>query len=402
MAVTKLTARSVENADAPDKGRIEIWDTLVRGLGLRITDKGAKSWVVMYRVDGRLRRYTLGAYPTMNLSAAREQGREALIAVGKGRDPADEKIKARRAPRNAPDTVDRIVDQFIARYAKPKNRSWQETERIFRRYVIPAWGKLPITEITRRDIIALLDPIVERAPYMANRVHASVRRLFNWCLERDLITISPAANVKPPGVETSRDRILTDDEVRTLWATWNEVGYPFGAVFKLLLVTGQRREEVAQMRWEEVDLDKALWTLPREQTKSDRLHEVPLSPLALDILDAVPRTSDYVFTTTGTTPISGFSKAKIRSDKLSGVTGWRIHDLRRTFASGMARIGVPPHVVEKVLNHANGQISGVAAIYNRHGYTDEKRGALDAWARNIGNLVGSGAVQGLRDRSVVQ
>lgn len=388
MAVTKLTARSVENAEAPSKGRIELWDTLVRGLGLRITDKGAKSWVVMYRVDGRLRRYTLGSYPKMGLSVARDQGREALNAVSRGRDPADEKIKARRAPRNGPDTVDRIVDQFVERYAKPKNRSWQETERILQRYVVPAWGKLPVTEITRRDVIALLDPIVERAPYMANRVHACIRRLFNWCLERDLITASPVTNVKPPGVETSRDRILTNDEVRTLWATWGKMGWPFGPAFKLLLVTGQRREEVARMRWEDIDLENALWTLPREQTKSDRLHEVPLAQLAIEILDAVPRTSDYVFTTTGTTPISGFSKAKIRSDNLSGVTGWRIHDLRRTFASGMARIGVAPHVVEKVLNHASGQISGVAAIYNRHGYSDEKRGALEAWSKNVQTLIG--------------
>jgi integrase len=150
------------------------------------------------------------------------------------------------------------------------------------------------------------------------------------------------------------------------------------------------------MRWEDIDLDAALWTLPREQTKSDRLHEVPLSPLALDILDAVPQTTDYVFTTTGSTPISGFSKAKIRSDSLSGITGWRVHDLRRTVASGMARIGVAPHVVEKVLNHASGQISGVAAIYNRHGYTDEKRGALGAWAKNLQNLIGREVQSNLR------
>ena len=385
MTVQRLSAQAVESVPAPASGRTEVWDTLVRGLGLRVTERGAKSWVIMYRVDGRQRRHTLGTYPDLKLKDAREEAREALRKVAKGGDPAEEKIAARRAPAaDRPESVEEAAEEFIERYAKPKNRSWKETERIFQREVLPRWGKRPVGTIARRDVIELLDDIIDRgAPYMANRVLACVRRLFNWCVERDKISASPAANVKAPGVEAARDRVLSDEEIKTLWGAWESMGWPFGLAFRLLLVTAQRRDEVASMRWSDINLEQALWTLPRERTKSDRLNELPLSSLAIEILEAVPRTGEYVFSTTGRTPISGYSKAKRRCDKLSGVTGWRIHDLRRTAASGMARLGIAPHVVEKVLNHANGQISGVAAVYNRHGYTDEKRHALEAWANAL-------------------
>ena len=201
-----------------------------------------------------------------------------------------------------------------------------------------------------------------------------------------MLAINPAAGVKPPAVEKSRDRVLSEDEIKAFWTGCDKLGWPFGPAFKLMLVTGQRRDEVAGIRWDDLNIENALWTLSRTQTKSDRLHEVPLSSLALEIIQSVPRTGEHVFTTNGRTPISGFSKAKRELDEAAKLADWRIHDLRRTVASGMARIGVAPHVIEKVLNHAGGQISGVAAIYNRHGYADEKAGALDAWSRVIQNF----------------
>ena len=389
MPAQKLTARTIENAKAPTEGRLELWDSLVRGFALRITDRGSKSWIVMYRLNGKQRRLTLGAYPAYPLGEAREMARETLNSVARGIDPAEEKKAARDAvPPPEPEIVEKVVHEFIERHAKPKTRKWRETERMFEIYVLPKWGPRPIEAIARRDVNDLLDDIIDQGkPYSANKVLSHVRRFFNWCVERDILDATPVAKVKAPAKEVSRDRVLSDDELRSVWRAWDAMGWPFGQAFKLLLATGQRRDEVATMRWSDIDPQSRLWTLPRESTKSDRLHEVPLSPLAIEILEAVPKLGDYVFTTTGDRPISGFSKAKKRCDTLSAVSGWRLHDLRRTCASGMARLGIAPHVVEKVLNHASGTISGIAAVYNRHGYTEEKKAALNTWARALEAII---------------
>lgn len=396
MPVQKLTAKTVANAKQPKSGRLEIWDSIIGGdpslpgsFCLRVTDNGVKSWCVMYRIDGKQRRMTIGTYPAYDLAAARELARETLKKVGRGIDPAEERKAARAAPSPAaPETVDMAVREFIEKYAKRNTRSWAETQGVFERYVLPAWGKRPLASITRRDTNDLLDDIVEQGkPYAANKTLRHVRKFFNWCLQKLKLEASPVAGVQLPAKEQSRDRILNDEEVRRIWDACDGMGWPFGPAFLLMLVTGQRRTEVACMRWSDIDIDSSVWTLPREATKSDRLHEVPLSLLALEILASVPKTGEYVFSTTGRTPISGYSKAKKRCDAQCGVTEWRLHDLRRTAASGMARLGIGPHIVEKVLNHSNGQISGVAAIYNRHGYSDEKRTALDAWARHVEGLI---------------
>ena len=216
---------------------------------------------------------------------------------------------------------------------------------------------------------------------MSNRVLSAVRKLFAWSLERDIVATSPAAGVRPVAKETSRDRVLSDDELRAFWKATGELAEPWRSFFRVLALTGQRLGEVAGMRWSDVDLDRALWTLPAALNKSGRLHEVPLSTPTVAILRAVPRHSGpYVFTTgDGSKPVSGFGrpKAKLAPD------GWRPHDLRRTFATTAARLGIAPHVVEKCLNHSGGTIRGVAAVYNRAGYDAEKRHALDAWARHL-------------------
>tara|TARA_R110002110_G_scaffold414910_1_gene646363 strand:+ start:209 stop:1414 length:1206 start_codon:yes stop_codon:yes gene_type:complete len=384
MPTSKLSTLKIEKAIPPSSGRTELWDSQTRGLGLRITPSGTKTWVMMYRVDGKQRRLTLGRYPDLPLADARTEATKHLTTIAKGADPVEllETQKRDRIEKRS-NRLDHVSEEFIERYAKPKNRSWQETQRILNREVIPHWGKRSVSDITRRDVISLIDDISDRAPFMANRTLSAVRRFFNWCVERDMLAINPAAGVKPPATEKSRDRVLSDDEIKNFWTGCDKLGWPFGPAFKLMLVTGQRRDEVAGMRWDDLNIENALWTLSRTQTKSDRLHEVPLSSLALEIIQSVPRTGEHVFTTNGRTPISGFSKAKRELDETSEVTDWRIHDLRRTVASAMARIGIAPHVIEKVLNHAGGQISGVAAIYNRHGYSDEKQRALEAWANAL-------------------
>ena len=400
MPTMVLTDRAVKNAKPPEGGRLEIWDsvigqdaTLPGAFGLRVTPRGVKSWVVMYRVNGKQTRMTLGTFPAFGLAEARAMAREALQMAGRGDDPARMREAARKATAGAR-TTGQEIRQFIERYAKPKNRSWRETERIFEYYVIPRIGDVPLEQVRRVDIVELLDGIVDQGrPYMANRVLAGVRRFFNWTVERGALDLSPASQIKAPAKEVSRDRVLSQDEIGAIWLACEEIGWPFGPLFQLLLVTAQRRDEVAHMRWSNVDLDRMLWTIPREGAKSDRAHDVPLSPRAVAILHALPRTGDLTFSTNRRTPVSGFSRAKRRCDELSGVSGWRLHDLRRTAASGMAGLEVPPYVVEKVLNHTQGQISGVAAVYNRYGYSSEKADALLAWSKAMDGIVGSGATQ---------
>jgi integrase len=318
--------------------------------------------------------------------------------------------KTRQGSPPTTDTVAAISASFIARHARANTKpsSAEQTERIFRRYVLPKWGERRVQDITRRDVIDLLDGIVDRgAPIAANRALAVVRKFFNWALDRSIIETSPCIRVGQPAEDRSRDRVLSDEELRLVWLAAERVGWPFGPLIQILMLTGQRRNEVAGMSRTELRDAGALWTIPGERTKNGVANDVPLADMAQTILANVPRIarSDFVFTPLGIKPISTFSRGKERLDALmlaiahedatearqdaSAVTlaPWRIHDLRRTAASGMARLGFPIHVIEAVLNHRSGQISGVAAVYNRHSYLPEKRRALEAWAAHVTGLV---------------
>jgi integrase len=248
---------------------------------------------------------------------------------------------------------------------------------------------VPIDKITRRDVIALLDEVSnDGQPYVGVNLHKELRTMFNWAVDRELIDLSPVGKYVAPVRPTSRDRVLSDDELRSVWHGCNALGYPFGPLVQMLILTAQRRTETARMVWDHLDLDRRLWVIPAELTKSDRTHTVPLSPAAEDIITALPRgTGSFVFSTTaGKKPVSGYSKAKRRLDEISGVSDWRLHDLRRTAASGMARLGVAPQVLARVLNHAPGRSEGVTAIYNRYGYDEEKRDALSNWSRWVSEV----------------
>jgi integrase len=388
MPTTKITKRTVDGAKADPARDTFIWDGDIPGFGLKVTKGGARVYLLQYRMGGRgtpTRRYTIGRHGApWTPEEARTEAVRLLGLVRDGVDPMAQKRASATPPRMT--TVADVIAEFLERHAS-KNRSVNEIRRSLQRDVVPAWGGRQITDITRRDIIALLDDIADRAPVQANRVFSMLRKLFNWCVDRDILAASPCVRVKPPGQETNRDRTLSDDELKRVWRAADLLGWPFGPATKLLILTAQRRDEVALVRWNEIDLKGALWTIPAEKSKNGQAHEVPLSPAALDILNSLPRTGELVFTTTGTTPISGFSKAKIRLDKLSEVTDWRLHDLRRTATTGMAKMGIAPHVVDRILNHTAGTIRGVAAVYNRHAYLDERRTALEDWARRVDVLV---------------
>ena len=398
-----LTVRSVEAAKAAEK-RIEIPDGGLPGLYLVVQPTGAKSWAVRYRHAGKPGKATLGPYPVLGLADARERAAETLKRVGDGVSPAAAKRAQKAAAEAAAkDTIDVFAASFVARYAKPKNRSWAETERILNREVIPAWKGRTVGEITRRDVIELLDGVVDRgAATMANRVFSAVRKMFAWGVERDVIAASPCTGLRPPSSEVKRDRVLSDDELRAVWTVAEGQAYPWGPFVSLLILTGQRREEVAQAQWSEFDLARdAVWTIPPERAKNGKRHEVPLAPQAVALLSGLPKIKGeggkarWVFTTTGDTPVSGFTLMKRRLDAAAETAlnkdrdeplpfpAWRIHDLRRTVASGMAAIGVNLPVVEKVLNHTSGSFGGVAGVYQRYDFADEKRRALCAWANRL-------------------
>lgn len=423
MPTKKLTDLFVERAKAPARWRIEYFDAAFPGLALRITKNGGKSWCAFYRFGGRLRRFTLGRYPAIKPGQARMEAATALDRVREGFDPAEEK-RARRDLRSPhADSFSAVAYDYLERHVAKNNSAstYQEAKRDIEHDALPKWGKRPIASISRRDVIDLVDRIIARgAPIQANRTLARLRALFNWAIEKDRVAVSPVARMKLPTKERARDRVLSDDELRWFWAGCNEIDWPFGPLVKLLLLTLQRRDEVSGMEWSELDFAKRTWTIPRERTKNKRgEHEVHLSDAAIAVLRSMPRVGDrLVFTTTGQTPVSGFSRAKRRlgdamiraqprslglpkDDKtyrraarlapgkpfLTEIAPWTLHDLRRTAATGMARLKVPPHVVDKILNHSSGTIRGVAAVYNRFDYMEQRRDALIAWGRYVDNLV---------------
>ena len=261
------------------------------GLYLVVQPSGARSWAVRYRHHGKSRKLTLGGYPIFNLAQAREAAAKALRVVAEGRDPGRERQEARA------DSVEAIAAQFIERYCKRHNRprTIATNEAMLRRYVLPRWRGRTVRDIKRRDVAALVDGVALEYPIAANRVLAVVSKMFNWALACDIIEISPCTGVRRPSAERSRERVLSDDELRQVWHGAVALGFPYGPITQLLLLTGQRRDEVAQMQWSEIDADKRLWTLPRERTKNGRVHTVPLSDAALAVLGSVPHVGDYVF-----------------------------------------------------------------------------------------------------------
>ena len=386
MPHAQLTDLAIRNIAPPSSGSIEIWDGKLPGFGVRVSPKGARSFVLLYRIDGRARRLTLGRHPLLSLSEARRIAQQGLAQVTQGIDPAPERETYSRA--DNPLAFESFALQFIERYARPKNKDWGESQRLLDREFTPHWRGRDIRDIKRSDVLAVIDAIVARGS-TGSAIHAlaAARRLFNWAVERGVIEHSPIQGLKPPGRIKSRDRVLADDELAAIWRAADADGYPFGSITKILILTGQRRGEVTGMRWSDLDLLRGQWSLPAELNKSGRPHEVPLTPSVVSALRSVPRVHDtLVFPAQRVethNPVSGHGKAKERFDAISGVIGWTLHDLRRTVATGMARLKVPPHVIERVLNHASGTFAGVAGVYNRFGYLDEMRSALDTWERHV-------------------
>jgi integrase len=414
MPTLKLTQAAVERLKPPASGRIEVWDSQLPGFGLRISDTGRKTWQAFYRVEGRLVREKLGTLAQIpNAADARELARQSMTKARAGANPVEERRRKEEEERRRAEaeearkmnTLAAVIDRYLAE--RPADRSRRpmrpeylaETARTLDKNVKQsALGKRPLNEITGDDVKRLVRGIAKDAPSQANHTLAYLKAMLGWAIDEGLIEKNPAAGVKMPAQKAERERSLSDEEIRPFWLACDETGWPFGPLAQLLLLTAQRRDELAHATWSEFDLDKQTWTLPGERTKNGRSHIVHLSTLAIEILERLPRiarTKDWVFTTGlgGDTPVSGFGRGRERVSAAmaaaSGeeVTPFTLHDLRRSAATGMAALAIAPHVVDKILNHSSGKIAGVAKIYNRFEYLPERQAALEAWGRHVESLI---------------
>jgi integrase len=386
--VTYFAGAIIQGAKAP------------RGFGVRVTAAGARAFILNYRLRGREHRYTIGAWPDWSALKAVREARNLRQRIDRGENPIDD-----HAPALATVTVASVLDDFVTRHVRNKNqplRSADEYESAFKRLVKPRIGKLGIYEVRRSHVIKVLDEIEdENGPVMADRTLAYLRKAFNWYATRDdqfnVPVVRGMARIKPK--ERARDRVLSDDEIRAIWPALGEAG-TFGTIVKILLLTAQRRDEVAHMSRKEISHD-GIWTIPSERYKTKRPNHLPLSKAALALIDGQPKLDncDLVFPSRAKTPYSGFSKNKARLDRIifsnmkkrtkagasvGPLPNWTLHDLRRTAKTLMVRAGVRPDISERVLGHV---ITGVEGTYDRHSYEEEKREALEQLAGTIGRIL---------------
>lgn len=391
----------IRNLAAPASGVAQHPDGKVPGFGVRVTANGVKSFYLKYRLGDQYGRMNLGRYPDTSLAKARSKALTALASIADGLDPQSGAPIADKseAPKPKPDhSFDEVIDAFVRGYCQRQNRlsTAVETERLLRSNFAPLWGDRKIGDIAKSDVHDVVDRIIDRGtPSAARHAFAAIRKLFNWSVERGLIDDSPCRTMSPPVRAVNRERVLSDPELGRVWQGAHEQGDTFGAVVRLLVLTAQRRGEVCGMRWDELDLDAGLWSIPGSRTKNHKPHVVPLTRVAVDLLSDWPRIvgSPFVFPARGKPgqAYTGYSKGKRSLDKAINLHDWTLHDLRRTAATGMARGGVPPHVVERLLNHVSGTFGGVAGVYNRFAYLDEMRQALSAWEGHVTRLAAKGA-----------
>jgi integrase len=383
----KLTKSTIDTLPIPSSDLV-YWDAASPGFGLKVTPKGRKVFIVLYRTGGagsKLRKYTIGPYGRVTLHQARVAAQKVFAAKLEGRDPAAEKRESKR--RIVADLVEDLLESFITQRLS-QNRSGAEIARVLRREVGKPWAGRSIHSIAKRDVVEVVSAIVQRgAPSAANKTLKSLKTFLRWCVGRAVLDQSPAEGVPLPTKEVARDQVLDDMELAQVILAARKIGGPYGAIVELLALTGQRRQEVACLAWEELDLAQQVWTIPKSRTKNGKAHVVHLSRQSLAVVQGADRLGPFLFTLLGTKPFQDFTRAKRRLDQLSGMTGWRLHDLRRTCVSGMARLGVAPHVADKILNHQAGTISGVAAVYQRHEFLVERRAALDLWGAHIDQLL---------------
>jgi integrase len=388
--IGKLNEAAIKNLPKPPSGNRVYWfggeklqgKTAPSGFGVRVTAGGSRAFVLDYRVNGTKRRFTIGEHGAWSVIAAVEEAQKLRRAVDKGTDPQTEKDRARSAEPFGK-TVGTVLDDFIARYVRPKLRGAVAIESAFNKHVRPAIGKIVVYDLTRRHLAEMLDHVEDKAgPVMADRTRAYFRKALVWWSERDeeFLFSKVFVKVAPRSTSESRDRVLSDDEIRAIWPALTGT---FGALVKVLLLTGQRRGEVAGMRRSEIGEDDGIWEIPAARMKGKKPHAVPLTPAVTAIIAAQPA-GDLVFPSSANTPFTAFGDAKADLDKRAPIAPWRVHDLRRTARSLMSRAGVDSDIAERVIGHA---LTGVRRTYDRHDYAAQKKAALERLAALIDLIV---------------
>jgi len=393
MPTGKVNKRTID-ALRPGPSAAFLWDEDLKGFGVKITPAGALSYVLQYRMGGReakTQRFTIGGHGSpWTPTTARTEAERLSVLIAQGIDPAEAEKKRRR------EAVDLAFSAYADSFLKScKGDGWRAlVERSLRIHVKPVLAKKALPLITRADIVMVFDAMPPDQHAGRRNIFAILRRLFKWAIWRGDISLSPMEGMETPPPVKARDRVLSDDELRRVWLAAPGCHRCFGPIIRLLIVTGQRREEVTGMAWTELDRAKALWRIPGERTKNGEPHSVPLSNLAIETIDKMAKGGKWsrkglVFTTKADKAFTAHSKGKEKIDALLAkdggepIPGWRLHDLRRTLATGFQRLGIRFEVTEAVLNHLSGARSGVAGVYQRHEWTDEKRAALEAWATHI-------------------
>ena len=396
----KINKKLVDSLDATGS-ELWVWDTEVKGFGVRMRPGGRKTYVIEYRpgAGGRVapkRRYTIGQHGSpWTPDAARKKAIEILGEVIKGGDPTKVRNDARRPDE---DTIGYHVRQYLLGSVRRTQKSWKETERILMREFVPFFDSVRLNSVSKRDIAQLVEPIALRAPIMADRTFSHIRRFFNWCVEQGSLEANPVLGLRRISTASEREHVLSDFELGTVWNTLDTCGPLWAAAFKLLILTAQRKSEVLEMEFAELDMSDKIWRIPGSRTKNGRAHEVPLTEMMLEIIKSIPKIqgSKFIFSASGHQPLADQSRVKRLLDAriIDSVTTttrepkqtirhWTIHDLRRTATTGMARLGVAPHVADAILNHKGAGVTGVAAIYNRYSYMKERRQALESWGQYV-------------------
>ncbi len=401
MPSIKFTAAKIKFLEGIPGKQVDYFDQILPGFFLRVSQDGKKSFGVMYRHGGRLRRMKLGTYPLLSLAKARTKAASALRNVELGQDPATEKQEDRHAM-----TFEQVALEYLEHHAKTKKKSWEEDERVIKKDLIPEFGKEHAKDIARRDVRTFLERKSATAPIMANRIRALLRKIFNWAIIAEIVESNPVYLVPAPGKERQRDRVLTADEIKCIWDAIDKdrknaddshlkVKTLSAGIMKLRLLTAQRGAEVMSMEWDEIDTETGWWTIPGNKTKNGLSHRVPLTKPAVELIrelkSAVGRDdySRFVFPSPkGDKHIRNPQKALERIQKATKID-FVGHDFRRTAASMMTGMGIPRLTVKKILNHVEREIT---AVYDRHSYDAEKREALEAWAKRLVKIVSEGPV----------
>lgn len=379
----RLTEQGIRKLPIPAKGNKIHYDEVISGFGLRVTAGSSRAFVLNYRFRGRERRITIGRWPEWSATAAREQAKEFRRAIDRGEDPLGEREQLREDP-----SFGELVKEYLKVEAS-KQKSKDEYARILNKDALPQWRNLRAAEIRRRDVIALIEKKAETAPIAANRLFELLRRMFNFAVRRDIVEANPCALVKKPGEERSKDRVLSNQEIKALWEALDGPWFSAqtAAAIRLILVTAQRPGEVVSIRWEDLDLDGGWWTIPSERAKNTLAHRVPLNLIAREILRSLPPVANWVFPSNeeerhmdrNGLAVALWRARERKTDPLT-VLDFSPHDLRRTAASHMASGGVERFVIGRLLNHVE---PGVTKVYDRHSYDQEKQRAAKTWENRL-------------------